>query len=121
MARKKERASMKTVDEFISSLPKEKQEIMQRVRELIKKEVPEAEEAMGYGVPAFKLNGKYLVYYAVFKEHFGLYPTPETIEFFKDELKDYKQSKGAVQFPLAKPLPMELIKKIVKYREEKIK
>ncbi|WP_445475393.1 iron chaperone [Methanococcoides methylutens] len=82
---------------------------------LIAKEAPNAEEAMVYGIPIFRLNGN-LVHFAAFKKHVGFYPTPSGIEAFKEELSEYETSKGTVRFPLDKPIPYALIKNIVKFR-----
>ena len=88
------------------------------MRELIRKLAPDSVESISYAIPTFSLNGKYLVYFAGFKNHIGLYPTPVGIEAFKEELLNYKKGKGSVQFPLNKPLPIALITKIVKYQIE---
>ena len=78
---------------------------------------PEAEEAISYGMPAFKLHGKSLVYFAAWRSHVGFYPSgPSAIEGFKKELSPYKQSKGTIQFRLDKPIPFDLVRKIVKFR-----
>jgi len=106
--------------EYIDSFPPDIQEILEKVRATILKAVPEAEEAMGYGVAAFKLNGKYLIYYAAFKNHIGIYPTPEVIEAFKYELKGYRQSKGTIQFQLDEQIPYDLIERLVKYKAQGI-
>ena len=102
-------------DEYISDFPPETQKILQQMRVTIKEAAPQAEEVISYGMPAFRLNGM-LVYFAAYKNHIGFYPTRSGIETFKEELSIYKNSKGAVQFPLDKPLPTELIKKMVKFR-----
>jgi len=104
-----------TIDEYIAQFPKEIQEILSKIRSLISKEAPTAEEAMTYGIPTFKLNGN-LVHFAAFKKHIGFYPTPSGIEAFKKELTEYEISKGTVRFPLDKPIPYVLIKDIVKFR-----
>ncbi|GAL85630.1 PF08818 domain protein [Sporocytophaga myxococcoides] len=105
----------KTVDEYISSFPPEVRPILEKLRQTIIKAAPKAEEVISYNMPAFKLNGA-LVYYAAYKKHVGFYPTNSGITEFADELADYKTSKGAIQFPLDKPLPTGLITKIVKFR-----
>jgi uncharacterized protein YdhG (YjbR/CyaY superfamily) len=112
--------AFKTVDEYFSSLPKESVTILSKVRNTIKKVSPKAEEAMIYGVPGFKLNGKTLIVYAIFTNHVGLYPSPKAIKEFKNELKEYETSKGAIKFPLNKPLPFSLITKITKWCEKNI-
>ena len=106
----------KTIDEYIGAFPPEIKKNLMKVRSAIKETAPEAEEYFAYGVPAFKLNGKPLVYYAAFKSHIGFYPTPSAIIAFKKELSKYKTSEGTVRFPLNEPVPLELIKKMVKFR-----
>ncbi len=108
----------KTVDEYLSSLPANTKNILKELRKTIKQAAPQAEELISYNMPAFKLNGM-LVYYAAYKEHIGFYPTPSGIEAFKKELSVYKGAKGTVQFPLDKPMPLDLIIKIVKFRVKK--
>lgn len=104
-----------TIDEYISSFPEQIQNLLQTLRKEIYSAAPEAEETISYGMPAFKQDGV-LVYFAAFKNHIGFYPTGSGIEAFKDKLNGYKFSKGAVQFPFNKPLPLELIKDITKFR-----
>lgn len=106
-----------TIDEYIAQFPQDVQAIMQKIRAVIRETAPEAKERISYGMPGFYLNGM-LVWFGGHKDHIGFYPTGEGIEVFKDELGGYKLSKGTVQFPLDKPIPYELIKKIVKYRVE---
>jgi len=106
----------KTIDEFISDYPSKIHTILQKIRVTIQKSAPGAEEAMAYGIPTFKLNGRNLVHFSAFKEHIGFYPTPSGIEAFKKELSTYEGAKGSVKFPLSKPIPYALITKIVKFR-----
>jgi uncharacterized protein YdhG (YjbR/CyaY superfamily) len=103
------------MDDYISSFPKETQIILEEIRSVIRKAAPKAEEAISYGIPTFKLNGN-MVHFAAFKNHIGFYPTPTGIKEFENELSMYKQGKGSVQFPLNKPMPLNLISSIVKYR-----
>jgi uncharacterized protein YdhG (YjbR/CyaY superfamily) len=105
----------KTVAEYFSTLPANTKSILEQVRKVIKESAPQAEEVISYNMPAFKVHG-ILVYYAAHNEHIGLYPTASGIETFKNELSGYKWSKGAVQFPIDKPMPIDLISKIVKFR-----
>jgi uncharacterized protein YdhG (YjbR/CyaY superfamily) len=105
----------KDIDEYIVSFPDNIQKILQQLRTTIKKAAPDAEEVISYGIPAYRQNG-ILVYFAVYKSHIGFYPKPTGIEAFKKELAAYKWSKGSVQFPLDKPLPLGLITEIVKFR-----
>lgn len=107
-----------TADEYIASFPKEVQQLMEQVRATIKQAAPEAQESISYGMPAYKTNGKSLVYFAAFKNHIGFYATPTGHSEFAEELSKYKQGKGSVQFPLNKPIPLELISRIVKFRVE---
>lgn len=104
------------IDEYIAGFPKETQIILKKIRTTIKKLVPKSEETISYGMPAFKLNNKALVYFAGYKHHIGFYATPTGHKEFKIELSIYKQGKGSVQFPLDKPMPYDLIKRIVKFR-----
>jgi uncharacterized protein YdhG (YjbR/CyaY superfamily) len=106
-----------SIDEYIKGFPPDIQKLLQQVRATIKKAAPDAEETIKYAMPTFTLNGN-LVHFAAFKNHIGLYPTPNGIEAFKKELSVYKGAKGSVQFPLDQPMPLELISKIVKYRVE---
>ena len=103
------------IDQYISTFPIETQMLMEKLREIIKKAAPKAEEVISYKMPAFKQNGV-LVYFAGYKNHIGFYPTGSGIRAFQEEIAGYKNSKGAVQFPLDKPLPVGLITKMVKYR-----
>ena len=97
-------------------LAKENQAPLKELRAIVKKMAPDAEEGISYGIPVFKLNGKMFVYIAGFKNHTSLYPAPRGNDAFKEELANYKGGKGTVQFPLDKPLPVGLIKRIIKFR-----
>lgn len=105
----------KTIDEYINAFPQDIQIILEKMRQTIQKAAPEAIEAISYQMPGFKLNGS-LVWFAAFKNHIGFYPTPSGIESFKKELSQYKTSKGTVQFPLDKPIPYDLVERIVLFR-----
>jgi uncharacterized protein YdhG (YjbR/CyaY superfamily) len=107
--------AFKTIDEYIATFPVSVQTILREFRRVIRDSAPGAEEAISYGMPAFKLKGV-LVWFAAFKNHVGFYPTALGIEAFKSELSGYELSKGTVRFPLDKPVPFDLIRKIVKYR-----
>jgi len=109
-------AQFKTIDEYIEASPKDVQSILQRLRLTIRRAAPEAVETISYQMPTFKLNGKGLVYFAAFKNHIGFYPIPSGIEAFKKELSRYKQGKGSVQFPIDKPIPYDLVRRIVRFR-----
>lgn len=105
-----------TIDAYIAGFPKEIQEQLQRLRQVIAQAAPKAEEGIRYQMPTFRLAGKNLVHFAAFAHHIGLYPTPSGIAAFKKELSAFKQGKGSVQFPLNEPLPYDLVKKIVMFR-----
>ncbi|HEV7241637.1 MAG TPA: DUF1801 domain-containing protein [Thermoanaerobaculia bacterium] len=106
----------KTIDEYIAGFPKDVQKLLQQVRKTIQKAAPDAEEAIKYQIPTFTLNGGNLVHFAAYKEHIGFYPAPRAIEEFKDELGAYAGAKGTVRFPLDKPIPLDLIGRMVKFR-----
>ena len=105
----------KNIDEYINVYDGNTKNKLNEIRDIIKSVAKEADEVISYNMPAFK-NNKVLVYFAANKNHIGFYPTPSAILEFNKELKDYKTSKGAIQFPLDKPLPIELIKKIIEFR-----
>jgi uncharacterized protein YdhG (YjbR/CyaY superfamily) len=105
----------KTIDEYIAGFPPDVQVILQKIRLTIREAAPDAQETIKYRMPTFTLKGN-LVYFAAFKHHIGLYPTPTGIEEFKSELSVYKEGKGSVQFPLDKPIPYGLISRIVTFR-----
>lgn len=107
--------SSKNMDEYIADFPKDVQTILKKIRATVKKAAPEAEETINYGIPTFTLKGN-LVHFAGYKSHIGFYPTPSGIEKFKMELSVYEGAKGSVKFPLDRPIPYELIAKIVKFR-----
>ena len=104
-----------SVDEYIASFPIQTQLLLNQLREVIKKTAPKAEEVISYSMPAYKQQGV-LVYFAGYKNHIGFYPTALPIKIFKEDLTKYKTSKGAIQFPLNKSLPIGLIKKIIKFK-----
>ncbi len=110
------RREFKTVDEYIASFPKNVQSILQELRQVIRDLAPNAEETISYGIPTFDLNGRHLVHFAAFKNHVSFFPTSSGIAAFKKELSVYKTSRGTVQFPLDKPIPFDLVKRIVKFR-----
>ena len=110
--------AIKTIDEYIAQFPKEVQVLLEKMRTIIHKAAPKAEEAMAYGIPTFKLNGN-LVHFGGYKNHIGFYPAPSGIKAFKKELAKYEGSKGTIRFPLDKPLPATLITQVVKFRVAK--
>ena len=111
---------VETIDEYIKDFTGNVQRTLESVRQTIRKAAPEAVEAISYQMPTFKLNGKNLVHFAAFKNHIGFYPIPSAVEAFKKELSSYKQGKGSVQFPIAEPVPLDLIRRIVEFRIKEI-
>jgi uncharacterized protein YdhG (YjbR/CyaY superfamily) len=109
-----------TVDGYITQFPEDVQVILQKIRALIKEIAPFAEEKISYQMPGFYLNGM-LVWFGAHQNHIGFYPTGSGIEAFKEDLRGYKFSKGAVQFPLDQPVPYDLIRKMVRFRVEENK
>ncbi|QQS31347.1 MAG: DUF1801 domain-containing protein [Sphingobacteriales bacterium] len=107
---------MNEIENYISQFPEEVQDILIKIRTLIKENAIDAEELIAYGMPAYKTNKKPLVYFAAYKNHIGFYATPTGHSEFKEELSKFKQGKGSVQFPLDEPIPYELIERIVKFR-----
>jgi len=110
------KSDISTVEAYIATFPKDVQIKLELVRETIFKHAPNAIESMSYGMPAYKLNKKPLVYFGGFAKHIGFYATPTGHEKFVQELSKYKQGKGSVQFPLNEELPIDLIADIVKFR-----
>lgn len=115
-----EKKKITTIDEYISTFPADVQEKLEQVRKVIHEVAPDAKEAISYQMPTFKLNGN-LIHFAGHKEHIGIYPMPEVIDNFKDDLAKYKTSKGAIQLPLDEPMPIDLIKRIVLFRMDLMK
>jgi uncharacterized protein YdhG (YjbR/CyaY superfamily) len=105
------------VDDYIARFPDRTQTLLQLIRKTIREEVPDAEEVISYQMPAYKWNGM-LVYFAGYEKHIGFYPTGTGIEVFQHEFTGFKWSKGAVQFPLDQELPLDLIKRMVRFRLE---
>jgi len=107
----------KTIDEYIARFPKNVRDILEELRRVIKETAPRVEETISYGIPTFDLNRRHLVHFAAYKHHIGFYPGGSSgIEAFKKELSPFKTSKGTVQFPLDKPIPFDLVRKIMKFR-----
>ncbi len=104
-----------SVEEYVARYPKDVQDILKKIRQVIKEAAPEAEETISYGMPAYKLNGP-LVYFAAFKNHIGFYAIPSGISAFEKQLSPYKRGKGSVQFQINEPIPYDLIREIVKFR-----
>jgi uncharacterized protein YdhG (YjbR/CyaY superfamily) len=108
---------IKSVDEYIAAQPKDVAEKLSQIRAIVKNEAPQATEKISYGMPYYSLNGR-LLYFRAHAHHIGLYPMAATVKHFEKELADYHTSKGTVQLPLNKPLPLGLIRKIVHFRAE---
>ena len=109
-------ASPQNIDDYIADFPADVQEVLQKIRITIKKAAPKAEEAISYKIPTFNLKGQYLIYFAAYKKHIGLYPVPSGDEEFNQEISIYQAGKGTLRFPLDKPIPYKLISKIVNIR-----
>ena len=109
------RTQLRTIDEYINTFPEDVRAILEKIREAIRKAAPGAEEAISYQMPTFKLNGN-LVHFAAYKNHIGFYPVPSGIEAFKGELLPYIAGRGTLRFSLDKPIPYDLIEKVVTFR-----
>lgn len=105
-----------SIDEYIATFPTDTQKILRQVRATIKAAVPDAEETISYNIPTFTLGGKYLIYFAGWKNHLSIYPIPSGTEAFAREVSKYADGKGTIKFPLDKPLPLKLIRQVVRYR-----
>ena len=111
------KTDFKSVDQYIASLPDHVQPVVQRVRSTIRKALPDAEEVISYQIPAMKMHGSTVIYFAGWKQHFSIYPaTTQLIAAFADDLSSYTVSKGTIQFPLSQPVPVRLITKLAKFR-----
>jgi len=111
------KTDFKSVDEYIASHPEDVQAILQLVRRTIRKAVPGAEEVISYQIPAYKLRGDPVLYFAGWKAHYSLYPVNDhLVAAFKDDLAPYKVNKGTIRFPLSRPVPGRLIERIAKFR-----
>ena len=111
---------LKDIDDYIAGFDTDVQAILEKIRRNIRKAAPRAEEVISYGIPAFRLDGHYLIYFAAFKKHVSIYPAPRAVDEFKKELSAYGGGKGTVQFPLDKPIPHDLIRRVVKFRAKRI-
>jgi uncharacterized protein YdhG (YjbR/CyaY superfamily) len=110
----------KTIDEYIAGFPQPVREILEQIRSTIRAAAPDAQETISYQMPTFTLNGRYLIYFAAYKKHIGLYPAPIGDPAFDADLSAYQAGKGTLRFPLNKPIPFDLISKIVKFRSQEI-
>jgi uncharacterized protein YdhG (YjbR/CyaY superfamily) len=109
------RSTAGSIDEYVAGFPAEIQRVLEEMRSLIRASAPTATETIRYAIPTFDLNG-HLVHFAGYRSHIGFYPTASGIEAFKEELASYKKGRGSVQFPLDRPLPADLISRIVEFR-----
>lgn len=107
---------MNDVDKYISNFPIDIQEKLTTIRNLIKEYAKEATERICMRIPTYDLYGKWLIHFACFKNHISIYPQPETVEAFKQDLENYRTKKGTIQFPLKEDLPIALIREIIKHR-----
>jgi len=114
---KTDKTTPKNIDEYIAGFPTDVQAILKKIRTTIQEAAPGAEEKISYQIPAFALHGN-LIHFAAFKKHIGLYPAPRGVAKFKDELSAYEGGKGTLQLPLDKPIPFDLIRRIVQFRVE---
>ncbi len=116
------KANFTTIDQYIDSFPEDVQVVLQKIRQAIREAVPEAEETISYQMPTFNLHGTYLVYFAAWKNHIGLYPVTAGMEAaFANELSGLMSSTGTIKFPLNQPIPCELIGKIAVFRAGEIR
>jgi uncharacterized protein YdhG (YjbR/CyaY superfamily) len=104
-----------TIDEYISGFPGEVQALLEKIRAIVKKAAPKAQETISYGIPTFTLRDTYLIYFAAYKKHIAIYPVPTGNDEFNEEVSAYRRGKGTLQFPLDKPFPYALLRKIVKH------
>lgn len=109
---------MSVIDDYFSSLSPSQKEALDHIRQLIKRMYPDVQETIGYGMPVMKLNGKYLLGFSAFKDHLSVFPGSYPVEQLKDQLKEFKTSKGTVQFTLEKPLSDDLLTQIIRLSEE---
>jgi uncharacterized protein YdhG (YjbR/CyaY superfamily) len=111
---------MSIIDEYLSKVDASQRVALERVRSIVKQAVPDAEEAIAYGMPTFKYKKKNLFHFAAFKDHMSLFPTSEPVEVFRDQLKGFKVSKGTIQFTEGHPVPEATIKALVAHRMQSI-
>ena len=115
------KTDFKSVDEYIASQPETVQGVLERVRNIIRKSLPGAEEVISYKIPAYKLHGNPVLYFAGWRQHYSLYPaTDHIVAAFKDDLAPYEVNKGTIRFPLSEPVPVKLIERIAKVRAKEV-
>lgn len=110
------RSKATSIDEYVAEFPADVRVALEEIRGLIREAAPDATETMSYAIPTFDLRGRHLVHFAGYEKHVGFYPDPSGIAAFRDELKPFKSAKGSVQFPLDRPLPADLIRRMVEFR-----
>ena len=111
------KAGFTSVDEYLSAQPKNAQIVLKLVRSTLRKALPASEEMISYKIPAYRMNGEIVLFFAGWKQHYSLYPAGERlVAVFKDDLAAYKLSKGTIRFPFSEPVPVKLIKRIAKFR-----
>ena len=113
---KNNKVRFNSIDEYIATFPEDTQKILEAIRATIKAAAPDTEEKISYGIPTFTQNGKYLIYFAGWKNHISIYPIPSGSEAFNKQVSKYVEGKGTLKFPMDKPFPLKLISRIVKYR-----
>lgn len=114
------RSSARTIDEYLAEFPPETRRALEEVRAAIRETAPDAVETISYAIPTFDLKGRHLVHFAGYERHVGFYPGADGIAAFAGELTGYKSAKGSVQFPLDRPLPLDLVRRITAYRVERV-
>jgi len=113
------RSTASSIDDYIAGFPPETQKVLEGVRAVIRAAAPSATERISYAIPTFDLNGRHLVHFAAYTKHIGFYPvTVSVAEAFEEELQPYKRGKGSVQFPLSRPMPLDLVRRMVEFRVE---
>jgi uncharacterized protein YdhG (YjbR/CyaY superfamily) len=109
----------KSVDDYIQSFPDEVRPVLEEVRQTIRKVLPDSEEVISYNIPTFKVDGRYLVYFAGWQKHVSVYPVPGGDEELEKELGSYRTGPGTLRFPLDKPMPLDLIERVVEHLQKK--
>lgn len=120
MTKGKARPAATTIDEYIAGFPPEIQALLEEVRAVCREAAPGATETISYAIPTFDLNGRHLCHFAAFKQHLSFFPTGEGADAFADELAAFKGGRGTVQFPYSRPMPLDLVRRMVRYRVERV-
>jgi uncharacterized protein YdhG (YjbR/CyaY superfamily) len=115
------KTAFKSVDEYIASQPEAARGVLERVRRTIRKALPGAEEVISYQIPAYKLNGRTVIYFAGWRQHYSVYPsTDRLVACFKNDLARYEVSKGTIRFPLSEAVPVKLIEAVARFRGKEV-